>query len=438
MTDDLIIKYRPIDSVKPNARNAHTHSPEQVQQVAGSIKTVGFINPVVVDEEGNLLAGHARVLGAELLGLEVIPTICVDYLTEAEKRAYMLADNKLTDNAGWDEDLLRVELEYLTSVEIDFDVDFIGFSTPEIDLLVHSDSEPDTEEEIIPSPDPADAVSRSGDIWALGLNRLIVGDCRDPEVIDALMDGALARMVLTDPPYNVSVGDISGLGKIQHREFAMASGEMSRGEFTQFQIDAFSQFARVGMDGSLHYVFMDHRHMQEILEAGEAVYGGLFTLCCWVKTNGGMGSLYRSRHELVFVHKVGTASHVNNVQLGQHGRYRTNVWEYGGCNAFGAERDESLSWHPTVKPTSMLQDAILDVTHPGEIVLDGFLGSGSTLIAAERAGRVCYGVEIDPAYVDVTITRWQHETGLQAVLTGSDHTFEQVTANRRSCKEVAS
>lgn len=438
MNAELQVEYAPIEDILEFFGNPRAHSKAQVEQIARSIGAFGFLVPVLVDDSNTIIAGHGRILAARHLGLKVIPVIRADHLTPDQVRAYRLADNKLTDNSDWDDDLLRVQVEYLVNADIDFSPDLTGFSTPEIDLLLHTDLEPECDEEPIPPPDAADAVSRSGDIWGLGPNRLIVGDCRDPEVIDSLMDGALARMVLTDPPYNVSVRDISGLGKTQHREFAMASGEMSRVEFTQFQIDAFTQFARVGMDGSLHYVFMDHRHMQEILEAGEAVYGGLFTLCCWVKTNGGMGSLYRSRHELVFVHKVGTASHVNNVQLGRHGRYRTNVWEYGGCNSFGTERDESLSWHPTVKPTAMLQDAILDVTHPGEIVLDGFLGSGSTVIAAERAGRVCYGVELDPVYVDVAITRWQNETGCEAVLAGADKTFEQVAADRGVREEVTS
>ena len=210
----------------------------------------------------------------------------------------------------------------------------------------------------------------------------------------------------------------------------MASGEMSPVEFTGFLTDAFIQTARVSEDGSLLYAFMDWRHTSEILQAGDAAYDRLINVCCWVKSNGGMGSLYRSRHEMVFVFKKGTASHINNVELGKHGRYRTNVWEYAGYNAFGRDRDESLGWHPTVKPVPMLMDAILDVTNPGDIVLDGFLGSGSTLIAAERTRRICYGVELDPAYVDVTIQRWQRESGRQAVMADTGQTFDQVATER--------
>jgi len=439
MKDKLVVEYQPIDSVKPNARNARTHSPEQIQQVAYSIKTVGFINPVVMDENGKLMAGHARVLAADLLGLDVIPTICVDHLSEAEKRAYMLADNKLAMNADWDEELLRVELESLMNAEIDFTVDITGFSTPEIDLLLHTDPVPEADEEHIPAPDPDNAVSRPGDLWILDRHQVIVGDCRDAEAIDTLMDGALARMVLTDPPYNVSInGHVSGLGKNQHREFSMAAGEMSPVEYTGFLTDTFIQLARASEDGSLLYAFMDWRHTGEILQAGEAAYDRLINVCCWVKSNGGMGSLYRSRHEMVYVFKKGTAPHINNVELGKHGRYRTNVWEYAGYNSFGQGRDESLAWHPTVKPVPMLMDAILDVTNPGDIVLDGFLGSGSTLIAAERTRRICYGVELDPGYVDVTIQRWQRETGQQAVLAGTGQPFDEVAAERDLGEEVVS
>jgi len=270
-------------------------------------------------------------------------------------------------------------------------------------------------------------------------HRIVNGDSRVAETIDSLMDGALVQMVLTDPPYNVPIeGHVSGLGKNHHPEFSMASGEMSSAEHAGFLTDAFIQSARVIEDGGLLFAFMDWRHTGEILQAGLAAYDRLINICCWVKTNGGMGSLYRSQHEFVFIFKKGKAPHINNVELGKHGRYRTNVWEYAGFNAFGQDRDESLSWHPTVKPVPMLMDAILDVTNPGDIVLDMFLGSGSTLIAAERTRRVCYGGELDPAYVDVTIQRWQRDTGQQAVLAGTGKTFDQIAVERGLGEEVLS
>jgi DNA modification methylase len=351
----------------------------------------------------------------------------------------MLADNRLQEHSSWSEELLRVELEYLTSLEIDFDVETLGFSVTEADLIIGG-SQPEPADEDPPPPlRPETLVSRLGDVWQLECHRVICGDVLDLEVIARLMAGRAADMVLTDPPYNVPVaGHVSGLGRHQHGEFAMASGEMDSAEFQGFLAQVFLNFAQASRDGSLHYIFMDWRHQQEVLLAAQNFYSKLLNLCVWAKSNGGMGSLYRSQHELVFVFKKGTAPHRNNVELGKHGRYRTNVWEYAGANSFGPDRDEALAMHPTVKPVDMLADAILDVTCRNDIVLDGFLGSGSTLIAAERTGRTCYGVELDPGYVDVIIRRWQRETGQSAVLEGADMDFEDVATMREALGEEAS
>jgi DNA modification methylase len=437
MAKDLKIQYRAIDQIVPNVRNARSHSDAQVGQLARSIEAFGFINPIIVDEAGSVVAGHARLTAAKILGLELVPTIRVDHLDEAEKRAYMLADNRHAENAGWDENLLRVELEFLTSIEIDLDVEALGFSVTEADLIIGGSQPAPADEEPPPPLRPEMPVSRVGDVWRLDNHRLVCGDCLDPEVMDTLMAGRPADMVLTDPPYNVPVaGHVSGLGRHQHAEFAMASGEMNTAQFQDFLSHAFLNLARASRDGSLHYVFMDWRHQRELIAAGQDVYAELVNVCVWVKTNGGMGSLYRSRHELVYVFRNGTKPHRNNVELGKHGRYRTNVWQYAGANAFGADRDEALAMHPTVKPVAMLADAILDVTCRNDIVLDGFLGSGSTLIAAERTGRTCYGVELDPGYVDVIIRRWQRETGQSALLEGADMDFEAVATVRRSHGEA--
>ena len=321
MNAKLQVEYRRIDSVTPYARNARTHSKDQIRQIAKSIKAFGFINPVLVDKDGILVAGHARVLAAQQLGLSSIPIICVNHLSEAEKRAYILADNRLAENAGWDEDLLKVELNFLTSVDIDFSVEDIGFSTTEVDLLLENDVVPSSDDDVPSVTVLGATVSQPGDLWVLGPNRIIVGDCRDENIIDELMAGAKAQMVLSDPPYNVQIsGHVSGLGKVQHREFPLASGEMTPAEFALFLTDAFKQFARVSADGSLHYLFMDWRHMKEIVQAGEDVYDRLMNLVCWRKSNAGMGSLYRSQHELIFVFKYGTSSHINNVELGKNGR----------------------------------------------------------------------------------------------------------------------
>jgi DNA modification methylase len=423
----------PIESLKPYSGNPRRHSPKQVRQVAKSIEHFGWINPILVDEDNQVLAGHGRLLAAQHLGLTKVPIIQVTHLSIAEKHAYRLADNKLAENATWDEGLVRVELEILMDSEIDFDMDLTGFNTPEIDMYLTTSEVTDDEggdSEPLPNPpSPDQTVSRNGDVWLLGEHRLTCGDCRDPAILSALMQGQLAEMAITDPPYNVPIkGHVSGLGVHQHSEFAMASSEMSAEDFTEFLREALSHMASVSNDGSLHYVFMDWRHIEELTAAGSAVYDSLKHLCVWVKSNGGMGSFYRSQHELVFVFKCGKGAHINNIDLGRYGRYRTNVWAYTGCNAFGPDRDKALAMHPTVKPTPMIADAILDASRPSGIVLDVFIGSGTTLIAAEQTRRRCFGIEIDPRYVDVAIQRWRNLTLQPAVHESSGLTFEERTA----------
>jgi DNA modification methylase len=223
-----------------------------------------------------------------------------------------------------------------------------------------------------------------------------------------------AQMVFTDPPYNVPIdGHASGLGSAKHSDFAMASGEMSEAEFVNFLWTVLSLLARHSLNGALHYICMHWRHLYELLTAGRRVYDELKNLCAWVKSNGGMGSLYRSQHELIAVFKNGSAPHINNVELGRYGRNRTNVWVYAGMNSFGAERAEALSAHPTIKPVQLVEDAILDCSRRGGLVLDAFVGSGTTLIAAERAGRRAFGLEIEPRYVDLALQRFRSFTGIE-------------------------
>lgn len=409
---DLAIEHRPLASLRPWTRNARTHSRKQVRQIADSIEAFGFTNPVLVDEAGSILAGHGRVEAAKLLGLATVPCVRIEHMSLEQKRAYVLADNKLALNAGWDEDLLAKELGELSDLpDLDFDISVTGFSIPEIDSMVdglepQEDGEP--EADVLPPLVEGDPFCQEGDVWQLGPHRLVCGNALDPAVIDQLMDGELARMVFTDPPYNVPVnGHVSGLGKVKHREFAMASGEMTSSQFTGFLETALRNMADHAMDGSIHYVCMDWRHMAEMLQAGNAVFDEFKNLVVWAKDNGGMGAFYRSRHELVFVFKHGTAAHVNAFELGQHGRYRTNVWEYRGVNTMKAGRMEELALHPTVKPVQMIADAIRDVSHRGDIVLDLFGGSGSTLIAAHKTGRRGFVCELDPVYCDRIIRRWE-------------------------------
>ncbi len=417
------VTHERIAALIPWSANARTHSKKQIRQIAASIESFGFVNPVLIDEGRRILAGHGRVAAAQLLGRTEVPCLVFSHMSEAHKRAYVVADNKLAENAGWDRDLLALELGALAELDLDFDLGVIGFDAGEIGLIL---------DEVVP-PVAGDGVTRSGDLWQLGPHRIVCGDARDRAVLDRLMAGERARMVFTDPPYNVRIdGHVCGSGKIRHREFAMAAGEMSRDEFTGFLADVFAELVHASIDGAIHFVCMDWRHMGEILAAGDQAYTELKNLIVWAKDAGGMGTFYRSRHELIFVFKSGTAPHLNTFGLGEGGRYRTNVWQYRGIAASGTAGRADLALHPTVKPAAMIADAIRDVTRRGDLVLDAFGGSGSTLIAAERTGRRARLVEIDPLYVDVTIRRWQAVAHDDAVLLETGESFAERQASRRA------
>ncbi|MHB8381592.1 MAG: site-specific DNA-methyltransferase [Candidatus Binataceae bacterium] len=415
-SDRLAIVYQPIADLELDPRNPRAHSPRQVRQIARSIEAFGFNVPVLVDGRSKIIAGHGRVLACKLLGWIEAPTISLEHLSDAQARAFMIADNRLTENSVWDDQLLAEQLKELSALNLDFSVEATGFEMGEIDLRIEglttqtdADGSADDVAEVPTGP----PVTRSGDLWLLGEHRVYCGSALDPQAYASLLGHEQAEMVFSDPPYNVPIkGHVSGLGAHHHREFAMAAGEMSQAEFTNFLTRAYLLHARNSAQGSLHFICMDWRHVEELLAAGKTVYSELKNLCVWVKNNGGMGSLYRSQHELVFVFKHGRKPHRNNVQLGQYGRNRTNVWHYPGVNSFSRSGDEGelLALHPTVKPVAMVADAILDATARHDIVLDGFLGSGSTVIAAERSGRRCYGLELDSLYVDTVIRRWQRLT----------------------------
>ena len=419
-----------IGLLKPYPRNARTHSTKQVKQIAASIERFGFTNPVLISDAGEIIAGHGRVEAAKLLGMKRVPTLALSHLSEAERRAYILADNKLALNAGWDKEVLAIELQAL--IDLEFDVEITGFSLAEVDLVLDEagDADPggtDTPEDAIPEPSSV-PISRMGDVWQLGRHRLICGDSRGCDDMTTLMNGEQADLVFTDPPYNVAIdGNVCGLGSVKHREFAFASGEMNRSQFVEFLTETLGNMSRVMRDGAIAFVCMDWRHMGELLEAGEACFTELKNLVVWNKTNGGMGAFYRSKHELVFVFKNGSAAHTNSFGLGETGRYRTNVWDYAGISSIGANRFEELAMHPTVKPVALIADAIRDCSRRSEVVLDGFGGSGSTLIAAEKTGRSARLIEYDPAYCDTIIRRWEAYTGKAAMLAGSGETFELLT-----------
>ncbi len=420
----LKIANRAIDDLKPYAGNARTHSDKQITQIAASIRQFGFVNPVLVDGDGTIIAGHGRVAAAKQLGQNNVPTIVLAHLSEAERRAYVIADNRLAELAGWDEEILAIELQGLSDLDLDFDVELTGFDTAELDVLLDSDaSVEDDVADHVPEPLSGPAVTRSGDIWELGRHRLICGDARDPGIYSDLMGEERAHCVFTDPPYNVKIdGHVCGSGAVRHREFAMASGEMDAAAFTQFLEASLGAMADVSRNGAIHFVCMDWRHMEEVQAAGREVYTELKNLAVWAKTNAGMGSFYRSQHELVFIFKSGDGAHTNTFGLGETGRYRTNVWTYPGINAFGPNRKD-LALHPTVKPVALVADAIKDVTRCGEIVLDGFSGSGTTLIAAERTRRIARLVELDPHYCDSICRRYAKFTGKEPRHHGTGETF---------------
>jgi len=438
---DLAVELRDISGLKPNPRNARTHSKRQVKAIAESIKAFGFTNPILIDDDGTIVAGHGRYEATKLLGIEQVPTIKLANLSEAQKRAYVLADNKLAERAGWDRAQLAIELGDLAVMLPDcgLSLDLTGFQIPEIDAILT-----DAEEEKAASaddefaPPPKVPVTRPGDLWTLGRHLVLCGDARDPAALTDLLGAERVDMAISDPPYNVRVnGHV--LRTDRHAEFAMASGEMSQAQFSEFLRQTLGNAAAVTRDGALHFIFMDWRGLLDLLCVGKAIYGELKNLCVWTKSNWGMGTLYRSQHELIAVFKVGNGEHLNNVELGKFGRNRSNVWAYSGANCFKADRAEELEAHPTVKPVALVGDAIRDVTRRGAIVLDTFGGSGTTLIAAERTGRQARLLEIEPRYVDVTIARFEQLTKADAIHAKTGQTFFEVAQERaRTPTEKAS
>jgi DNA modification methylase len=380
-----------------------------------------------------VIAGHGRLQAAKSIGMQLVPVVAISSLSDADQKALTIADNRIAELSIWDRDILAIEYQGLHDLQFD-DIEVTGFSLGEIDTILDEASEkkpvePGPEDDLPPLL--VTPVSRKGDLWILGSHRLLCGDARSDTDYGRLLEGETADLVLTDPPFNVRVdGNVSGLGKIRHEEFAMASGEMSEAEFTSF-LSTFLGCAKAhSRDGAILFVFMDWRHLFELTCAGREQGLAAKNLIVWAKDNAGMGTFYRSKHELVFVFKKPDGAHINTFELGQHGRYRTNVWEYAGVNTFRAGRLDELAMHPTVKPVAMLADAIRDVTKRGAIVLDPFAGSGSTLIAAEKTGRQARCIEYEPKYCDVIVRRWQAYTGKVAMFDGTDLTFEDFEGAR--------
>lgn len=432
-SSEMSIVHQPISTLAPYPHNARTHSKHQVRQIARSIETFGFTNPILIDSENRIIAGHGRVEAAKLLGMNQVPSVRLEGLTPEQIRAYVIADNQLAQKSGWDRKILAIELQHLLTIDAGFDVTITGFEIPEVDLILQEAADCADEEGVLEVDETKPAVTRLGDLWSLGKHRVLCSNALQEASYQRLMGRKMAKIVFADPPYNVPIaGHASGNGLVQHRTFAMACGEMSQVEFTSFLTTSLRLLARHSSAGSLHYLCMDWRHMRELLAVGDQIYGALLNLCVWAKDNGAMGSFYRSQHELIFVFRNGKGQHMNNVQLGKFGRNRTNVWHYPGMNTFSRNSEEGnlLSLHPTVKPVALVADALLDASARGDLVLDNFLGAGSTLIAAERVGRICFGIELDPLYVDVAIRRWQKHTGDDAVHLGSGKSFNELSAER--------
>ena len=418
--------------LKEYETNPRHHDRAQIERIASSMREFGFTNPVLVDEENCLIAGHGRLAAASKIGLAELPAVRIAGLTEAQKRALRIADNRIAERSIWSPELLNIELEAL--IDMDFDMELTGFDTIEIDSLLSAGDAPAEEEPPWPKL-PSQPVTQPGDLWVCGDHKILCGDARNREAYSLLTAGALVDLVITDVPYNVAIrGNVSGTGR--HREFAMASGEMTVEQFCAFLHETLGHARDVSRDGSLHYVFIDWRSVADVIMVGRDLFTELKNVIAWVKPNGGMGSFYRSQHELIAIFKHGTAPSVNNIQLGRLGRYRTNVWQYPGGSGFSKTRKADLEDHPTVKPVQLVADAIRDASAPGDLVLDPFGGAGTTMVAAEKVGRKAALIEIDPIYVDVTLRRYQESTGIEPLLLPDAIPLQAVQEKRLSREPV--
>jgi DNA modification methylase len=423
----------PIGQIRANPRNLKTHPRKQIRQIADSIVQFGFVTPLVVTEDGELIAGHGRYEAAKLLGLRRVPAIVLAGLSPAKRRAYAIADNKIAENAGWDRERLAIEISELTDLLIEegLDVSVLGFEPAEIEQLQvdFETNSSDPDDAIDPNWAKASAVTKAGDSWVLDKHKLSCGDARDSEHVDRLMRGCRANMAFLDAPYNVQIASMVGRGKAKHAE--------SEG-YIRFLGRTLDVAASVSSKGAVHFVCTDWRHIGELLTAAKPVYGDMLNIVTWVKSNAGQGAFYRSQHEFIGVFRVGKATHLNNIELGRHGRSRSNVWHYAAVNSFGAGRMDELRSAPRCKPVALVADALKDCTRRGDIVLDTFCGSGTTILAAERVGRYARAMEIEPRFVDVAIQRWQTFTRKDAIHAQSGLSFDEIAAERSQPRRLHS
>ena len=423
----------PIATLKPDPNSVRNHPQRQIKKLALAIKATTALSPVIVDETWTILAGHARVKACQSLGWIEVPIIQVSGASEAQKKIFSIADNRVAEDAAWDREKLARLMPDISKLleEANYSISTLGFDASQLDELVADFGRDLNAEEQIPSGIlKAPPVLIEGDHLRLGSHALMVADARSATALDTLCDGTAVAAVLIDPPYNLRVRDIGGRGRVKHEEFAFASGEMSRDEFKAFLTAALTNAARVSRQNALHYVFIDRKHVGELLEVGEAVYDAYLDLIVWNKTNAGQGGLYRSQHELIGLFRVGPEQHVDNVQMGRTGRNRSNVWTYPGSNTFRPGRMEDLTAHPTVKPLQMIAEAVKDCTQLGDVVLDTFVGSGTTLLASEKVGRRALVMDCNPQYADIAVRRWQAMTGRDAVHLETGLTFDQLSEAR--------
>lgn len=418
MVHKLNITYLPLDQLKHYDRDLKKHSQKQIDKTARILNEYGFVQPIVINANNVVVLGTNLVEAAQKLGLEKLPTIKLEHLSEEDLRIIRIAYQRIAEEAEWDKSVLKIELEELKLALPELDLELTGFDIPEIDMIMNFDPGEETDpNDVMPDEEDIEARVAIGDLWQLGDHLLYCGDALKEESYKSLLNDESVQMVFTDAPYNVKInGHVGNSGKIKHDEFAMASGEMSDDEFTQFLTQAHKHIEKSCNDGAIIYSCMDWRHLSHMLSALDASSLSLKNLCVWNKGVGGMGSLYRSQHELIFVAKKGKAKHINNVELGKHGRNRTNVWDYDGVNGYHSKRQDELKLHPTVKPIQMVADAMLDCSNPDGIILDPFGGSGTTLLAAEKTNRKARLIELSPHYCDVTIKRWEDMTGQKACL----------------------
>lgn len=421
-----------IAALRPARRQVRKVDPAQVERLTRAIAQFGFTVPILI-RGAEIIDGHARIAAAEALGLERVSAIDCSHLGEGEARTLRIAVNRLAEKGAWDIDELRIEMGELIDLEIDLDV--TGFTLEEQDIILLDPlGEDETgESECEPAPPPEVPVSRLGDRWVLGEHVIVCGNSLEAETYEALLGDQKVEVVLTDPPYNVPIkGNVSGLGKKVHDEFVMASGELDASQWQDFLDTLMVRMGENSATGAVIFAFMDWRSIHRLIEAALSAGLTYANLVVWYKQSGGMGGFYRSAHELVGVFCNGERPATNNIVLGAHGRDRTNVWSVPGANRRGSSAGAMLAKHATPKPVELCVDALLDVSRRGDLVLDAFLGSGTTLIAAEKCGRVCRAIELDPRFVDVAILRWEELTGEEAVHAASGETFAVVAEHRRT------